>query len=404
MKIAIIGGGITGLTAALRLLEKSHQVTIFEKEDCLGGLAAGFKKKSWDWTLENFFHHLFISDEEAKKLIQELGLGQFLLYLRPKTSIFYQGKIAQFDDFFSVLRFPGLTFLEKIRAGLVTFYLKLVSNWQKFSSITAQNWLKKYYGQKIYRVLWEPLLKSKFGDYAPKVSMVWFWARIKKRSRRLGYLKGGFTLLIERLAQEIRALGGKIYLNQEIKSPQKIIEQFDKIIFTTPTPAFLKTKLPPMLGALNLILALKEQFLTDGTYWLNVNEAGFPFVAVVEQTNLVDSRHYGGNRILYVGGYYPQSHRYFKLTVKEVLSEFWPYLKKINPKFSRRSVIESQLAINFYAQPLVTVNYESLIPRLKTNIPKVLLANMQMVYPYDRGMNYAIEMGEKVAKIITNNE
>lgn len=159
-----------------------------------------------------------------------------------------------------------------------------------------------------------------------------------------------------------------------------------------------------MLGALNLILVLKEKFLADGTYWLNINEPDFPFVAVVEQTNFISPKYYGGRRILYVGGYYPSSHRYFKMTARQIFSEFWPYLKKINPKFNQSSVISHQLATNLYAQPIVPVDYDLIIPQMKTFITDVYLANMQMVYPFDRGINYAIEMGEKVAKIITDGE
>lgn len=400
MKIAIIGAGLTGLTAGFRLCRDGHLVTIFEKGSRIGGLASGFKKESWQWSLEDFFHHLFTSDNEAKKLIKELGLEDKLFYVRPKTSIYKNGKISQFDSPASLIFFPHLSLPEKLRVGLVTGYLKLAGNWQSLEKFTAGKWLKKYYGQKPYRVLWEPLIRSKFSLQAEKVSMAWFWSRIKKRSVNLGYLKGGFQEMIDGLAHKIKKNKGEILLKHEVKNLEDLKKKFDKIIITTPVEVFFKTRIPKMLGALNLILFLKEQFLVDGTYWLNVNEDSFPFVAVVEHTNFVDKKYYKNTHILYVGGYYPANHRYFKMTAKQIFEEFLPYLKKINPNFSPVSLIPYHLSRSLFAQPVMPTSYSKIIPTFKTEMKDVYLANMQMVYPWDREMNYAIEMGEKVARFI----
>jgi protoporphyrinogen oxidase len=401
MKIAIIGAGITGLTTGYRLSQKGHQVTLFEKGKFSGGLAAGFKKRNWDWHLELFFHHLFTSDHHAKSLIKELGLEKKLFYLRPKTSIFKKGDIAQFDSPLSVLKFPFLSFLERLRTGLVTLFLKTFPDWKNFEKLKASLWLKKYYGQEAYRVLWQPLLQSKFGEQAEEISMAWFWARIKKRSARLGYLEGGFQTLIGRLEEEIKNKGGKIYLHQEIKDLNDI-RGFDKIIITVPAPKFLpKIKLPKMLGAINLILELKEKFLEEDTYWLNINEEGFPFVAVVEHTNFIDKKHYGHHYLLYVGGYYPQTHHYFKMSKEQILKEFLPYLQKINPRFGLSSVISFQSTVAIHAQPVIPTNYSKIIPPHQAPLKNVFLANMQQVYPWDRGVNYAIELGNKIANEIS---
>jgi protoporphyrinogen oxidase len=424
MRIAIVGAGITGLTTAYRLSQKGHQVVIFEKEKYPGGLAAGFKKKGWDWHCEYFFHHLFTSDKTAKNLISKLGLTDRLFYLRPKTSIFYQGKNSKFDSPLSLLKFPHLSFLEKLRTGLVTAYLKTPRRWAltpprwknwQFEKITANTWLKKHYGEKPYQILWKPLLKSKFGPYANQISMSWFWARVKKRSSKLGYLEGGFQILIDKLVEKIEKNGGKFYFNQEITcfSDLNHDNKFDRFIFTTPTSVFLKIlqntsevgfdffevkklKKLKMIGALNLILTLKESFLKDGTYWLNVNDISFPFVAVVEHTNFVSPSYYGGNHILYVGGYYPQNHRFFKMKKEEILNEFLPFLKRINPNY-QLLITNYYLSGSSSAQPIIPINYSQIIPPHQTPIKNVYLTNMQQIYPWDRGINYAIELGEKVA-------
>ncbi|MGB9707636.1 MAG: FAD-dependent oxidoreductase [Microgenomates group bacterium] len=400
MKIAVVGAGITGLTTAYRLSQKNYKVVVFEKEKFPGGLAAGFKKENWDWSVEYFFHHLFTSDQSAKKLISELNLSARLFYSRPKTSIFYQGKISQFDSPINLLFFPHLNFPEKIRAALATAYLKMANNWQKLEKISAWDWLISAYGKWPFRILWQPLLQGKFGKQAKKISAAWFWARIKRRSTKLGYLRGGFQVLVNQLLEKIKENGGQIILDHEVKN-LKELKDFDRIIITTPTEKFFKTNLPPMLGAINLILILKDQFLTDGTYWLNINEPNFPFVAVVEHTNFVDSKHYGGERILYVGGYYPQNHCYFGMNPREILLEFLPFLKKINKKFDNSSITNYELRISKFAQPIMVLNYSKILSELKRSLPKnIYLANMQTIYPWDRGVNYAIDQGEKVANEI----
>lgn len=415
MKMAVIGGGLTGLTTAYRLSQNGHQVDIFEKERQLGGLAASIKKPGWDWPLDNFYHHYFTSDRHLKKLLVDLGLENKLFYLRPKTSIFSGGKISQLDSPLSLLTSPEFKFASKIRAGLATAYLKTVTNWRKFEKETAWPWLKKYYGNEVFDRLWRPLLEAKFGAEAKKVSLAWFWARIKKRSTNLGYLEGGTQILVEKLESEIKKSGGQILKSREFQVRKS--DDYDRVIFTTPASVFLKTmgkKLPrsyfqslsplKMLGAISLVLELKKPFLPDGTYWLNINEKGFPFVAVVEHTNFIDKTHYGNHHILYVGGYYPHTHRYFKMKKEEILKEFLPFLQKINPDFNFLSAIRYSLIANGYAQPVVPVNYSKMIPAMKTPLPRVYLANMQMVYPWDRGVNYAVEMGERAAKEVLGAE
>lgn len=431
MKIAVVGGGLTGLTATYRLSKEGHQVSLFEKAKTLGGLAASARQKKRQWPLEAFYHHYFTSDHSLRQLLAELNLASRLEFYRPKTSIFTGGQISQLDSPVSLLLSPQFGVRAKIRAGMATAYFKTTSNWQKLEKITAWPWLKKAYGDEVFYTLWKPLLKAKFGPEAEKVSLAWFWARIKKRSAQLGYLKGGTQILIDELESEIKKNGGRILKGQEFfednirlrgddrnldsnpRTEKKVNEThgYDRVIWTVPVSVFLekmKKRLPAdyrnnlarmkMIGAVCLILELKESLLTDGTYWLNVNENGYPFVAVVEHTNMIDPAHYGGKRIVYVGGYYPQDHRYFKMKKEAIFNEWYPFLKKINPDFSDSSLATLHLSLSRYAQPVVPVNYSKIMPSMKTPLPGVSLANMQMVYPWDRGVNYAIEMGERVAK------
>lgn len=424
MKIAILGAGITGLTAAYCLTKKGCKVTVFEKEPIPGGLASGFKNKNWEWPIERFYHHFFTSDKETINLIRELEQGKNLLFPTPLTATYYQGQIYQLDSPFSLLKFPYLSLGEKIRTGVVIAYLKLLSNYQPLEQTTAEKWLKKKMGEESFKILWQPLLAGKFSDFAPQVSAAWFWARIKKRSRSLGYIKGGFQTLTDRLVEKIEENGGKILLNTEVQkikthNSRFIIHPptgeagdslFDVVISTLPTPIFLNIApfLPedyrnrlsqiPHLWAQTLVLELKRPFL-EKVYWLNINDTSFPFLAVVEHTNFISRSNYNNHSILYIGNYLPNGHPYLKKTRGEILKIFCPYLKKINPDFNYKlSIINYKLFSAPYAQSVITVGYRP--PELQTPAQNLYLANLDCVYPWDRGINYAIELGNKVAKLV----
>lgn len=408
-KIAIVGGGITGLVLA-NLLSEKHQIAIFEKESQLGGLSAGVKKNGWQWPLENFYHHFFTSDRETINLLKQLNIKYS--FKRPKTATYQKNKIYQLDSASSLLAHPYLNLPQKLRAGAAIAALKLWPSANFLEEKTAVEALPKIMGRKAYQTLWEPLLWGKFGQNMNRVGAGWFWARIKKRSQKLGYPEGGFPTLVAKLEEKIKKQGGKIFLNQEIKNLEKLQNNFDEIIITAPIPVFLKitphlsqnyqNKLKKIkhLGAINLILICQKPFLPENVYWLNINEKSFPFVALVQHTHFVNPRFYNHKHILYVGGYYSQEHPFFKKNKEELLKEFFPSLKKINPHFSADDIKDLILTANLYAQPLVTPNYKNFIPPHQTPLKNVYLASMEQVYPWDRGVNYAIGMAKKVAKMI----
>lgn len=140
----------------------------------------------------------------------------------------------------------------------------------------------------------------------------------------------------------------------------------------------------------------------QNSYWLNIGDESFPFLVLAEHTNFMDPKHYGKEHILYVGNYLPPNHPFLKMTAKELLKRFDPYLSKINKNY-KLYIVNYELFIAPFAQPIVTTDYPKKIPEFKTPLKGVYTANLDMVYPWDRGTNYAIEMGEKVAEIVNAN-
>ena len=421
MKIAIIGGGITGLSAAYFLSKKKHQVIVFEKENVLGGLTACFKEEGWRWPLERFYHHFFSSDKEVLTVIKELDLEGNLNFKKPKTSVLVDDQIYPFDTIQSIFTFPKLTFFDKIRLGLVSTCMKLNPFWKPLEKITAYDFIITYMGKNNFNLIWKPLLEGKFGESASQIPASWFWTRIKKRSSSLGYLDGGLQTLLSALAEKIEENGGKIFLNHQVDKIKKINDKFeittnqekypqglDKVIAALSpqtvgkiAPSLIETKdiqSLKSLGTVALVAELKERFLTDGTYWLNINDSTFPFVAVVEHTNFINKKYYGGSVILYVGGYYPTSHQLFKQTDQEILESFIPYLAKINPSYDfKKQLKDFWVFKEQYAQPIPALNYSKSLPKTKTSTAGFYWGSLHHVYPQDRGINYGILLGKKIA-------
>jgi protoporphyrinogen oxidase len=421
MNIAIIGAGVAGLSAAYDLAGAGHTVTIFEAAGYAGGLAAGFKSDRWDWHLEHFYHHWFQTDDDILTLIKEIGAGDKVFFPRPVTSLYVNGQIYPFDSPLRMLFFPKLALIPKLRFGLAGLYLRLTKNWQALEKETAHTWLTRAMGSTAYRVLWQPLLEGKFGDHYQEVNMAWFWARIHKRSPRLGYFEGGFQAFVDTLLARVQERGVTVHLNAPVSAITPLPDgrltveaaephTFDRVLATV-SPQLLSRLAPTLpvnyvaalkqlksMGAVVVVLALKQR-LTDQNYWINIPKSeGFPYLALVEHTNYIDSRHYGGDHIVYCGDYLPPDHNYFNLSKEELLAQFLPSLARINPNFTPDWVKESWLFKAKYAQPVPPVNHSANIPPLKTPVPGLYWASMSQVYPWDRGTNYAVEIGRRAAR------
>jgi len=422
MHIAIIGGGITGLTAAYELTKRGAKATVFEKDESLGGLANGFSGGAWGWKLEKTYHHFFTNDRAIIGLAKELGMNKDLMILSPTTSVYLDGEQHPFDTPLNILKFPGLPFIDRLRTGATAALMKINPFWQPLEHVTAKKLFQIINGKLSWQRIWEPLLDAKFGPYADKIAASWLWARLYKRTPRLGYFAGGFSRFVEVLALAVQKNGGVIFTNTGISAIKKTKtgflvngKPFDAILFTVPSPIAAKIggfdneykkqlSSIPHLWAQTLILETKKPVLTD-TYWLNINDRKFPFLAVVDHTNMIDPAHYGGHHICYIGNYLPEGHIYITKTKEELLALFLPYLKKINPIFNAKFLIlNSFLFTAPNAQPVHTLGYSRRAPKIITPYAHIYLANLDSIYPWDRGTNYAVEFGKRAAALILQKE
>ena len=436
MKIGIIGAGIAGLTCAYELCKKGHSVDIYETAPFMGGQASTFPIQGGQ--LERGYHHLFVSDTHIAGLMEELGLSDQLKWFESSVGLYYGGHIWKFSTPMDLLKFKPLPFIDRIRLGIWTLILQRTKTWNKFESITAQDWIIKHMGIRSYRVIWEPLLRGKFGDYFNKISMTWVWGKIylrvasrKKNGQKelLGYPINSFEEIISTLSDRITSSGGTIHTSTTVEkiisndnsvtglrirdtNGESSTRDYDKVVSTAPSYIlpFLTDELPQdyinilnttnYLSAVLLILVLEKPL--SNIYWLNIADRTIPFVGIIEHTNMIDNSLYGNKHIVYITNYVTRDSEIYLSEGAELLKTFIPHLKTINPDFEDSWIVEYYHHKVDAAQPIVETNYSSQIPAHLTPINGLYLANTSQIYPEDRGTNYSVRLGNHLSAIIND--
>lgn len=432
--IGIIGAGFTAFACAYYLSKKGYRVTILERSEDVGGLAGAFK--IGDAYLEKAYHHLFKTDTDILELINEID-PNLIEWHESSVSNFYKGKFYPFNSAIDLLKFSPLDFFSRLRVGLALFYLQKVKNYSKFEKVSAIEWLKKWTGERACQVLWVPLLKGKFRKYYEKISMAWMWARLHIRANsrsnifekeKLGYIRSGFISLINKILEISKNI--KVHTKHEVinieynQNTNKVIVscfdstksrkefRFDKVLVTTPSYIFAKliesnpihrdylNKLAQIeyIGAICMIIETDQDL--NLAYWNNINDLTVPFGVIVHHTKLIDKKNYNNKEIYYIAGYFEHESAFFSLSDEELTENWFEHLSRIIPSFDKKKIDNTFIFRFKNAQHIVDTNYKQKIPTYETPIPNVYLSNFSQIYPEDRGTNYAVREGKKLAEII----
>lgn len=427
--VVVVGGGFTGLAAAYELVQQRVRVTVLEGERTVGGLAAGFRVG--DTRLERFYHHWFTNDHFVMQLTRELGVQDQVVFRPTLTGMYHANTLYRLSTPWDVLRFDSLPVIDRFRLGLLVLQARRYKSWQQLDDVSAAEWLTGLAGTKVFQVVWEPLLIGKFGEYAYDVSAAWFWSKLRLRggSRSktgqevLAYFRGGFAALADRLVDHIVTRGGEIRLATYATG---LCVEDGKVCGiqtaggTVPCDAAILTPALPIIADLleahvavdytarlhrieylaNVCLILQLDRSLSGLYWMNVNDPSFPFVGIIEHTNFEPPSSYAGSHIVYLSKYLTVNSKLYSMSCGEFLEYAVPYVQRMFPEFDREWIKKAHLWRARYAQPVFTCGYSKLIPDYATPVTGLYIATMAQIYPEDRGTNYAIREGRKVARMV----
>jgi protoporphyrinogen oxidase len=453
MRVAVIGAGVTGLVAAYRLAGRGHECDVYERWPGLGGQVATLEVGPGADRLERYYHHLFTSDTDIVDLYGELGMGEEMEWRPSSVGVFTGGRIHPFTTPLDLLRFRPISLRSRLRMGFAVLMLqRRHDRVEPFESQTARSWIEGNMGAEAWEGIWGPMLRGKFGDRADDISMAWLWSKLTLRrqikgesARRemLGYPRGGWEPLLHRLAQEIEARGGRVLIDRPAARldasgdgvvltpgapdsfraghdprsfpPGGEPESYDAVLATVPNDVFERLLSPELAGRLApgylerlrsieyhtaLCMLLELDRPLSSFYWTNVADRELPFVGLIEHTNFVEPRRYGGRRFLYVANYVAPGDPLLELSPDELLTRYEPGLREVNSGFSREWIRRMWVFREHAAQPVVTVGYRERIPPHDTGVPGLALANTTQIYPEDRGTNYSVRLGTRAAELV----
>ncbi|CAB4335846.1 unannotated protein [freshwater metagenome] len=429
--VVIVGGGFTGLTAAYVLAKNGKSVKLLESEGEPGGLAGTFQFAD-HVKVEKFYHHWFNNDLFVPELVKELGLEGDITLHATQTGMYFNGRIWKLSSPLDVLRFEALSLVDRIRLGLLVFQVRKVKDWKKIEHLSVREWLEPLCGSKVYKVVWEPLLKAKFSIYSEEINAVWMWKKLalrgstrnRKGGEQLAYFKGGFGRLSQVLVNAIEDLGGSVELNQKVVSVKtdgdriQSLETKDKsiagvqFIFTPALPiiadilegvvdsaSLSKLRRVNYLGNICLVVRLNRSL--SSTYWLNVNDPGFPFVGVIEHTNFDSPANYEGLHVVYLSRYVAPEDEVWKLNDEAYFNDAIMHLKKMFPTLEQNWIVDYRIWRAEFAQPITEKGYSGYVPSQDTPFANAWISTMAQIYPEDRGTNYAIRDGYRIAERVT---
>ncbi|MEV0600273.1 NAD(P)/FAD-dependent oxidoreductase [Streptomyces sp. NPDC050315] len=432
----VVGAGFTGLAAAHELGRAGLRCLVLEADDRVGGLAGTFPVGGRQ--LERFYHHWFASDTDIFRLCAELGCGDLVEQHRGRTGFYYAGGIHRLSTPLDVLRFAPLPPADRIRLGRSVLRAGRVRHWRELEALTAEEWLVGLAGRRVYDRVWRPLLEGKFGEYAPEVGATWMWTKLHlrggSRSRAgrevLYYLRGGCGALLAAWLPELARLGVRIRtscpVTDVLAGPRGVLgvraggAQYSArrvLVTTAPGPAAallagqepahpavpgLRRQLAAIPYLANICLVLENDRPLSDTYWLNVTDPGFPYVGVIEHTNLDPAWHYGGRHVVYLSKYLPAGTGLYRMPDDQVYRYSLLHLRRMFPAFREEWVRGWHVWRAAHAQPVITRYYSRTVPATESPLPGLYLAGMAQVFPEDRGTNYALRGGQRAGRLIAD--
>jgi protoporphyrinogen oxidase len=424
--VVVIGGGMAGLAAADLLIGAGRKVVLLEAAPTIGGLAKSVTVEGE--TIEAYYHHVFPQDRELLAQIRRLGLEDRLQWLRASTANLHAGRIYPFNTIADLLRYPPLGLFERIRLGFGGALALLPGQGARLDRTSVGTLGPKWFGRNGYAVLWQPLLNGKFGPMAGDVAMAWLVARMRQRAAarkggrgdRLAYLRGGFGVVADRLAEDLRARGVDLKLGTPVTGieatgnrwrvnlPDGQIEAEAVVaamsggilsrLVELPSDYRARLEKIPYRGVVCVLLELDRQI--GRHYWTNLTQAStFDCLAVIEHTNFVPVEWYGGRHLVYLAHYVDPDGPVWAADEEALLAAAGDVLRSVNAEFDASWILKAHISRDRWAQPVALAG--GAMPGLPMAVGPGGLFHVSLahIYPDDRGMSLAMRAGERAGRL-----
>jgi protoporphyrinogen oxidase len=418
----IVGGGLLGLTLALRLAQRGYRVTLLEAADHVGGLADAWQLGDVTW--DRHYHVTLQSDQHLRSLLRELQLDQDLRWSQTRTGFFVDGQLYSLSSVWGFLRFPPLGIFDKLRLGWTIWYASRLQDWKKLEQVSVADWLVRHSGRRTFERIWLPLLKAKLGNAWQRTSAAFIWATIQRmyaarrtgaKREMFGYLPGGYARTLGVLRQKLVELGVEIRTSSPV---ERILEEdgridvilgaadqltFDRVVVTTPAP--VAARICSGLGAAETNRLLDVEYVgivcasllmrqpLAGFYVTNITDPA-PFTGVIEMSALVDPAEFGGKTLIYLPRYATADDSVWTKSDEEIRGDFLAALGRFYPSFSPNDVLAFRISRVRQVFALSTLNYSSRLPAIETSVPGLYVVTSAQIVNGTLNVNETVRLAE----------
>lgn len=424
----IVGGGMLGMTLALRLRQAGHDVTILEGADQLGGLAATWELGDIVW--DKHYHVILLSDSYLRPLLEEIGLADEFAWVETKTGCYTDGVLYSVSNTIEFLRFPPLRLIDKLRLGWTIFYSSRINNWRKLENTTVEDFLVRHSGRRTFDEFWLPLLRSKLGNNYRKASAAFIWAIIQRlyaarrtglKKEMFGYVRGGYARILDQFASVIDAAGIETRLGSPVSAVAaqeggvRVVVgdeamHFDRVVVTTAAP--IAARLIEGLSAEDVARmegieyqgivcasVLLDRPLTE-FYVTNITDDWVPFTGVIGMSSLVDKKEFHGRDLVYLPKYTTRDDPIKNMSDAEVEDSFLGALERMYEGFDRSQVVEFKISRVRYVLPLSTLGYSTRVPPQATSVPGVYAVNSSHILNGTLNVNETVQLAEHAIPLL----
>jgi protoporphyrinogen oxidase len=430
LHFGIVGGGMLGMTLALRLSQSGYRVTIFEAAPHVGGLASPWQLGDVVW--DRHYHVTLFSDLALRDLLRELGIEHELQWSTTRTGFYVSGKLYSLSNTLDFLRFPPLTLRQKIRLAATILHASRIRNYRPLEQIRAIDWLTDLSGRDTVEAIWYPLLRAKLGSNAEKASAAFIWAIIARmyaarrshaKVERFGYVPGGYARVLQRFEQHLRSLGVEILTgcrvervaargeNMYVSCADGRTYTFDRVAVTLAAPIAaqvctgLSDRETKLLRGIEYQGILCASLLTDrplgGYYVTNITDRWVPFTGVIEMSALVDPAAFGGKTLVYLPKYVPAADPALETPDEAIEAEFLDALERMYPHFTRKQVSAFRISRVRYVLPISTLGYSERVPPVRTSVPGLYLVNSSHIVNGTLNVNETVQLANQAVDTLT---